>query len=72
MLSICKSVGSSLLSLLAALIDLSSEGGVVSIPKNFFIAFIPPNLSLKVFGAKNSSVCLVKETHLSPLKNSKI
>ena len=67
MLFICKSVGSLLLSLLAALIDLSSEGGVVSIPKNFFIAFIPPNLSLKVFGAKNSPVCYVKETHLSPL-----
>ena len=66
MLSIPKSVGSSLLSLLAALTDLSGEGGVVSIPKKFFIAFIPPNLSFKVFGAKKSPVCFVKDTYLSP------
>ena len=64
MLSICKSVGSSLLSLLAALKDLSNAGGVLSIPKNFFIVFTPPNLSLQDFGAKNSPACFV--TGLSP------
>ena len=67
MLSICKSDGGLLLSLLAALIDLSSKGGIVLITKNFSIVFIPPNLSLKVFGAKNLPVYFVKETHLSPL-----
>ena len=59
-----KSVGNSPLSLVAALIDLSSEEGVVSIPKEFFVAFTPPNLSLKVVGAKNLPVCFVKGTHL--------
>ena len=49
-LSIGKSVGSSALSLFAALSDLSSEG---YLPNFFFLAFIPPNLSLKVFGAKS-------------------
>ena len=67
MLSICKSVGNSPLSLVAALIDLFSEEGVVLIPKEFFIAFIPANLSLKVVGAKNLPICFVKVTHLSPL-----
>ena len=67
MLFICKSVGNSVLSLLAALIDLSSEGGVVSIPKIFFIAFIPPKPSLKVFGVKKSLVCFAQGTHLLPL-----
>ena len=67
MLSNSKSVGKLLLSLLAALSDLSSKGGVLSIPEKIFIAFIPPNLSLKFFGAKSSPVCFVKGTHLSPL-----
>ena len=40
-LSICKSVGKSAVSLVAALIDLSGEGGVASIPKPFLIAFTP-------------------------------
>ena len=66
-LSICKSVGNSALSLVAALINLFSEEGVVSIPKKFFIAFTPPNLSLNVFGRKKLSVCFVKGTHQSPL-----
>ena len=64
MLSISKSVDNSLLNLLAALINLSSEGGVVLIPKKFYIVFIPPNLSLKVLGGKNLPVCFVKGTHL--------
>ena len=67
MLPICKSVGSSLLGLLAALVDLSSAGGVLSILKKFFIVFIPRNLSLRVFGAKNLPFCFVKGTHLSRL-----
>ena len=67
MLSISKSAGKSLLSLLAALSGLSSKEDVLSMPKNFFIVFTPPNLFLKVFGTKNSPVCFVKETHLSPL-----
>ena len=64
MLSISKSVDNSLLNLLAALINLSSEGGVVLIPKKFYIVFTSPNLSLKVFGGKNLPVCFVKGTHL--------
>ena len=64
MLSISKSVDNSLLNLLAALINLSSEGGVVLIPKKFYIVFTPPSLSLKVFGGKNLPVCFVKGTHL--------
>ena len=46
MLSISKSAGISLLSLLAALIDLSSEGGVISIPKkNFHCIYSPKPIS---------------------------
>ena len=72
MLSICMSVGSSLLSLLAALINLYSERGVVSISKKFYIVFNPPNFSLNVFGAKNSPVhLLVRDCQcLLPLKKS--
>ena len=36
-------------------------------PKKFFIVFTPQNLFLNVFGAKDSPVCFVKGTHLSPL-----
>ena len=36
-------------------------------PKKFFIVFTPQNLFLNVFGAKDSLVCFVKGTHLSPL-----
>ena len=64
--SISKSVGNAALTLVTALKDLSKVGGVVSMPKTFFIVFTPPNLSLNVFGAKNSPVCFVKGTHLSP------
>ena len=67
MLSISKSVGNSLLSLVAALKGLSNAGGVLSTPKKIFIVFIPSNLSLKAFCAKNSPVCFVKGSHLSPL-----
>ena len=69
---ISKSVGNSVLSLVAALNDLSSGGAVLSIPKKLFIVFTAPNLSLKVFCGKNSTVYFVKGTHLSPLQNSKI
>ena len=65
--SISKSVGNSRLSLVAALKDLSSAGGVLSMLKKFSIMFTGPNLSPKVFGAKSLSVCFVKGTHLSPL-----
>ena len=69
---ISKSVGNSVLSLVAALKDLSSGGAVLSIPKKLFIVFTAPNLSLKVFCGKSSTVYFVKGTHLSPLQNSKI
>ena len=52
MLSISISVGNSPLSLVAALKDLSNEGGVLSTPEKILIAFTPPNLYLTVFGAK--------------------
>ena len=67
MLSTSISVGNSPLSLVAALKDLSDEGGVLSTPKKLFIVFTPPNLSLRVFRVKNSPVYFVKGTHLSPL-----
>ena len=67
MLSISKSDGISLLSLPAALINLSSEGVLYQYLKKIFIAFIPPNLSLEDFGANNSPACFVKETYLSQL-----
>ena len=66
-LSICKSVDNSPLSLVAALKNLSYAGGVLSMPKKFFISFTPPNLSLKVLAAKNSPVCFVKGNNRSPL-----
>ena len=44
-------VGSSLLSLLSALKDLSNVDGVSSKLKALFILFNPPNFSLNVFGA---------------------
>ena len=59
MLSIFTSVGSSLLSLLATLIDLSNADGVLSRLRTLFIVFNPPNFSLNVFGAKNSLVRLL-------------
>ena len=59
MLSICKSVGSFLMSLVAALTDLSHADGVSSRLKTLFIIFNPPNFSLYVFAAKNSPVCLL-------------
>ena len=66
-LSISKSVSNSLLSIAAALKDLTKAGRVLSTPKKFFIVSTPSNLSLKVFDAKNSPVCFVKGTHLLPL-----
>ena len=66
-LSISKSVGNSRLNLLAALTDLSNAGCVLSTPKNIFIVFTPPSLSLKDFGAENSLVCFIKGTQVSPL-----
>ena len=63
-LSIYKSVGSSLLSLLAASKDLSNADGVSSKLKTLFIIFNPPNLSLNVFADKNSPVrLLVRDYH---------
>ena len=59
------SVGNSCLSLV--LKDLYNAGSISSMPRKFFIAFTPPNLSLNVFGARNPPVCFVKGTHLSPL-----
>ena len=59
MLSICRSVGNSALSLVAALIDISSEGGVWSRLKTLFKIFNPPNFSLSVFAAKSSPVHLL-------------
>ena len=59
MLSISESVDSSFLSLLAALINLSREGGVLLILKNLSIVFNPPNFSVNVFGSKNSPVPLL-------------
>ena len=56
MLSICKSVGSSLLSLVALLINLFGEGGVSSRLKTLFEIFNPSNFSLHVFAAKTSPV----------------
>ena len=56
MLSICKSVGSSLLSLVAALINLFGEGGVSSRLKTLFVIFNASNFSLHVFVAKTSPV----------------
>ena len=50
----------------AALKDCSSTGGASPIFRKFFIAESPPNYSLNVFGPKNSPVCFVKGTHLSP------
>ena len=64
MLSIFTSVGSSLLSLLATLIDLSNADGVLSRLRTLFFVFNPPNFSLNVFGAKNSLVrLLVRDCH---------
>ena len=51
--------GSSLLSLLAALIDLFSADGVSSKLETLFVIFNPSNFSLIVFGAKNSPVRLL-------------
>ena len=65
--SISKSVGNSPLSFVAALKDLSNAGGVLSTPKKFLLCLPPLNLSLEAFGAKNSPVCFVEGTHLSPL-----
>ena len=67
MLSISKSVGNSRQSLVVALKDLSNKGGDLSAPQKIFIVFTLPNLSLKVFGAKNSPFSFVKGTDLSPL-----
>ena len=58
------SVGNSRQSLVAVLKDLSNTGGVLSMPRKFFIAFTPPDLSLNVFGARNSPVCFAKGSHL--------
>ena len=53
------SVGNPRLCLVAALKDLSNSGGVPSKFKTLFIIFIPLNLSLNVFGAKNPPVHLL-------------
>lgn len=47
-------------SLVAALKDRTNVSGVSKVQ------------SINVFGARKSSACFVKETHLSPLQNSKI
>ena len=54
-----QSVSSSLLSLLAALIDLSSAEGVLSRFNTLFMIFNPPNFHLNVFGVENSPVHLL-------------
>ena len=59
MLSICKSVGSSLLSLISALTDLSNANGVSSRLKTLFIIFNRPNISLSVFVTKYRPVRLL-------------
>ena len=59
MLSICKSVSSSLLSLAATVTDLSNANGVLSRLKTLFIIFNPQNFYLNVFAAKNSPVALL-------------
>ena len=57
--SICRSIGSSFLSLLAALTHLSDVDGVSSRLKTLLMMFNPPNFSLHVFAAKNSLVRLL-------------
>ena len=72
MLFICKSVGSSFLSLLTTLIYLSNADDVLSKLKTLFMIFNPPNVSLNVFGAKNSPVLLLLRDcqYLLPSKKS--
>ena len=59
MLSICKSVSSSLLSLVATVTDLSNANGVLYRLKTLFIIFNPQNFYLNIFAAKNSPVGLL-------------
>ena len=47
------------MSLLAALIDLSSAEGVLSRLNTLFMIFNPPNFYLNVFGVKNSPIRLL-------------
>lgn len=61
------SLGNSRVSLVTAVKDLSKAKGVSSMPRKFFVGFIRLSLFLNVFGARNSPVYFVKETHLLPL-----
>ena len=64
MLSICKSVGSSLLSLLAALKDLSNAGGVLSIPKNILLCLLHQTYLFKILVRKIRLLVLLQDYRL--------
>lgn len=68
--SMSMSVGNSRLRLVATLKDHSNISGVSLMSREFFIAKGPSIISFNVFGARNSSVCLAKGTHLFPSQNS--
>ena len=69
--SISVSIGNSRVSLVGSLKDRSNAGGLLSTPRKCFIVWSPLTLSLNAFCARNSPVCLIKETHISPLQYSK-
>ena len=58
------SVGNLRLTLFAVLNNRYGVGGVISMPRKLFIAFVPPKICFSVFGARISPVCFVKETYL--------
>ena len=73
MLSISKSAGISLLSLPAALIDLSSEGGVISIPKKkFSLHLFPQTYLLKILVQKTRLLVLLKKPIYHNCKTQKL